>query len=132
MSIDDILTEILEFIIDTNEEKHIFLLNKFSPISFIARVILEFKLIICSNMKNEELIHIVTIINLNINCDGDSNVIYVKFDNKYFIAKYSKNPNTKELAINSIPFVDDVPKISKKCLSFSILESIKTILSSIL
>ena len=55
----------------------------------------------------------------------------MKWEIKYLIAKYNKNPKSNELAINNIPFEVEVPKIFSKFLSFKISEFIKVISSKI-
>lgn len=63
---------IVEFSFFTNSVKEIFTLKIDSPNSRIDRDMYEFIVINCSHKKNEQLISIVNIINLNKNCIGFS------------------------------------------------------------
>ena len=131
ISIEDVSIEIFELIFKINSEKQIFLLNKFSPKSLIAKEILENISKNWPNKKYEKFIQIPQIINLIKKLWGCSIWEYVIWDNKYLIAKYIIIPNKRELAINKIPFVVEVPKIFSKFLSFKIFELIKVISSNI-
>lgn len=69
---EEVSTEIVLLISRINSEKHIFLLNKISPIPLIERVMLENKSKKISIIKNEKFILIPKIIALKINCIGFS------------------------------------------------------------
>ena len=70
-----------------NSEKLNSLPNRFFPKLLIAKEIFEFKSNKNCKIKNEKFIQIPKIINLKINCFGDSILEYVKCAKKYLIAK---------------------------------------------
>ena len=69
------LIEIVLLISKINSAKHIFLLNKSSPMPLIARVIFENKFNRISIKKYEKFMQIPKITAFNINCIGFSDVL---------------------------------------------------------
>ena len=110
-------------------EKHISVLKRDSPSSRIAKEILDSNDIDCSTRVPEKFMQIPKIINLNINCFGDSIGEYVKLENRYFIEKYKSIPKSSEFAISNNPFWEDVPNILSKYGVSKISESMKVISS---
>lgn len=86
ISSEEVLTEIVLLISRINSAKHIFLLNKLSPIPLIASVIFENKSNNSPIRKYEKLIQIPKMTALKINCIGCSVWLYVKCANKYLMA----------------------------------------------